>query len=246
MILAIIAIGLVLMILERLAPDEELPSSPGWWRRVIVLNVFQAAVVLLGSFTWDRAFDRRSWMNWSFGEPWQEAILAYVVITFIFYWWHLWRHRSMVLWNAFHQVHHSPVRIETITSFYKHPLEIAVNSVLIGFVIHGLLGFGPATAKWLTLYTATAEFLYHMNIKTPHWWGYFFQRPEMHRLHHERGRHDRNFSDLPLWDMLFGTYENPPTVKVRCGFEPPREQMLWSMLSWNNVNRSRKVSSHAK
>ena len=31
------------------------------------------------------------------------------------------------LWLAFHQVHHSPSRIETITSFYKHPTEIVVT-----------------------------------------------------------------------------------------------------------------------
>jgi hypothetical protein len=27
-------------------------------------------------------------------------------------------------WLIFHQLHHSPSRIEAVTSFYKHPIEI--------------------------------------------------------------------------------------------------------------------------
>jgi sterol desaturase/sphingolipid hydroxylase (fatty acid hydroxylase superfamily) len=52
------------------------------------------------------------------------AILGYFVITFVYYWWHRWRHEVPFLWRWLHQVHHSPARIEIITSFYKHPLEM--------------------------------------------------------------------------------------------------------------------------
>jgi hypothetical protein len=45
--------------------------------------------------------------------------MAYFVATFVFYWWHRWRHESAVLWRGFHQIHHSPQRLEVITSFYK-------------------------------------------------------------------------------------------------------------------------------
>ena len=53
------------------------------------------------------------------------AIVGYLVITFVYYWWHRARHEVPILWRCFHQVHHSPQRIEIITSFYKHPVEIA-------------------------------------------------------------------------------------------------------------------------
>ena len=55
------------------------------------------------------------------------AIVGYLAITFVYYWWHRWRHESPFLWRWFHQVHHSPQRIEIITSFYKHPLEIVAE-----------------------------------------------------------------------------------------------------------------------
>jgi len=44
--------------------------------------------------------------------------------------WHRARHESDFLWRWLHQVHHSPVRIEIMTTFYKHPVEQLVNGVL--------------------------------------------------------------------------------------------------------------------
>ena len=56
---------------------------------------------------------------------------------------------------------------------------------------------------------AVAAMVQHLNVATPRWLSLFFQRPEAHGLHHERGVHYRNFADLPLWDRVFGTYANP-------------------------------------
>ena len=60
-----------------------------------------------------------------------------------------------------------------------------------------------------TACTALGEFFYHTNVRTPRWVGFVFQRPEMHRIHHQYGRHTNNYGDIVWWDMLFGTYENP-------------------------------------
>ena len=75
-----------------------------------------------------------------------------------------------------------------------------------------------------------AELFYHWNVRTPHWLGYLFQRPEMHRRHHERNWHRSNYSDLPLWDWLFGTFDNPRQLPAECGFADQRELQLWTML----------------
>jgi sterol desaturase/sphingolipid hydroxylase (fatty acid hydroxylase superfamily) len=60
-----------------------------------------------------------------------SRLVCWFVGTFFFYW-----HRAalVLFWRVFHQIHHSACRIETLTSFYKHPLEIAVNSVLRSIV----------------------------------------------------------------------------------------------------------------
>ncbi len=241
MIPVIIGIGIFLMILERIVPDQKLPHVKGWWTRVIFINILQLGVVILGSYTWDIWLKKVSLFSVSAHvSPVVGGLLAYFIITFVFYWWHRWRHNINFLWLAFHQLHHSPQRIETITSFYKHPVEIICNSILIGSVNFLILGLNIESAAYCILFSSIGEYVYHMNIKTPHWMGYIFQRPEMHRVHHERSKHYSNFSDLPIWDMMFGTFENPRKRDVTCGFKPERESKLMDMLSFKNVNDSYK------
>jgi sterol desaturase/sphingolipid hydroxylase (fatty acid hydroxylase superfamily) len=58
----------------------------------------------------------------------------------------------------------------------------------------------------------------HMNIRTPQWLGYLVQRPESHSVHHGRGIHHYNYSDLPLFDIVFGTFRNPKEFVTVSGF----------------------------
>jgi sterol desaturase/sphingolipid hydroxylase (fatty acid hydroxylase superfamily) len=88
-----------------------------------------------------------------------------------------------------------------------------------------------------TLCTALGEFFYHTSVRTPRWIGWFFQRPEMHRVHHQYGRHRNNYGDIVWWDWLFGTYENPARFDDRCGFDPEKEERLPEMLAWRDVHR---------
>jgi sterol desaturase/sphingolipid hydroxylase (fatty acid hydroxylase superfamily) len=74
-------------------------------------------------------------------------------------------------------------------------------------------------------------------VRTPQWVGLFFQRPEMHRIHHQHGRHKNNYGDIVWWDMLFGTYENPAEFTATCGFDDSREQRLGAMLEYRDVHR---------
>jgi sterol desaturase/sphingolipid hydroxylase (fatty acid hydroxylase superfamily) len=71
----------------------------------------------------------------------------------------------------------------------------------------------------------------------PHWVGYGFQRPEMHRIHHDHGRHRDDYGDIVLWDMLFGAWRNPRTWDGACGFTPEREERLTDMPRLRNVHR---------
>jgi len=225
------------MLLERIIPDQKLPHVKGWWTRVILINVMQLGVIILGSYTWDIWLKKVSIFTLSDTvSPVVGGLLSYLIITFVFYWWHRWRHDIEFLWKTFHQLHHSPQRIETITSFYKHPLEIICNSLIIGSINFLILGLSIESAAYCLLFSSIGEYVYHMNIKTPHVMGYFFQRPEMHRIHHQRSKHYNNFSDLPIWDMLFGTFENPKTVDTACGFKPERENQFKEMLMLKNVN----------
>jgi sterol desaturase/sphingolipid hydroxylase (fatty acid hydroxylase superfamily) len=226
-------------LLERARPGWRLPAVRGWWWRVLAINGAQLAIVVVAGFTWERWAARASLLHLSeHVGPALGGLIAYFIATFVFYWWHRARHESDVLWRFFHQIHHSPQRLEVITSFYKHPIEMAVNSLIGSALVYALLGLTPEAGAVYTLCTALGEFFYHTNVTTPRWVGFFFQRPEMHRIHHEHGRHRNNYGDITWWDMLFGTYENPARFAKTCGFDDAREQRLGDMLRWRDVHRS--------
>ena len=177
----------------------------------------------------------RPWSADALGEV-RGAIVGYLAITFVYYWWHRWRHSIRLLWRWFHQVHHSPQRIEIITSFYKHPVEIVSNSLLSSVIVYLGVGLSPTAAVHAVLLTGLAELFYHWNVPTPYWLGFLFQRPESHCIHHQEGVHSFNYADLPMWDMLFGTFKNPRHWEETCGFGPDGEHRLPEMLRGVDVN----------
>jgi sterol desaturase/sphingolipid hydroxylase (fatty acid hydroxylase superfamily) len=225
-------------LLERLIPGWKLPAVPTWAIRVLAINFVQLGVVVLAGYSWEIWLSSVSVFQLSdaVGPVW-GGIIAYFIATFIFYWWHRWRHTVDFLWLHFHQIHHSPQRIEVITSFYKHPLEMTVNSVIGSLLVYTLLGLTPEAGGIYTLCTALGEFFYHTNVKTPQWIGYIFQRPEMHRIHHEYEKHTSNYGDIVWWDMLFGTYSNPKEFKTSCGFDTEKELRLGDMLQFKDVHK---------
>jgi sterol desaturase/sphingolipid hydroxylase (fatty acid hydroxylase superfamily) len=233
--LLVLFVGLAMLALEHWRPGQQLPRVEGWWPRAILLNAAQALVAWIATVTWNKWLPQVVlWHAGGHGIV-VDAVLGYVAITFVYYWWHRARHEVPFLWRWFHQVHHSASRIEVVTSFYKHPIEIAVNGVLSSLIVFTLLGLDPASAGLAFAATGLAELFYHWNVRTPYWLGYLFQRPESHRVHHRRGHHTNNFSDLPLWDLLFGTFENPRISPPECGLNPAVEHKLGAMLAGIDV-----------
>ena len=178
-----------------------------------------------------------AWNGWMVARrPWSAdalggvggALTGYLVITFVYYWWHRLRHESDFLWRWLHQLHHSAQRLEIITSFYKHPLEIMADGFVSMIVLYWIVGLGPEAAAGATLIGGLAELFYHWNVRTPYWLGFVFQRPESHCVHHQEGVHSFNYSDLPIWDMLFGTFRNPGrSSDARCGFGEDEHRVVW-------------------
>lgn len=214
----VIGAGLLMMLVEWRQPGRVLPEVSGWWARAVVANVLQLGVVAIATLTWDRAFAESRLLNADDLGPFGGALVGYLVITFVYYFWHRARHRIPLLWRLFHQLHHSPQRIQIITSFYKHPAELLVNGLLSSVILYFLVGLGPVAATYAVMLTGLAELFYHWNVRTPRWLGYLIQRPEMHCVHHQEGLHHFNYGDLPLWDLVFGTFRNPSRFEGRCGF----------------------------
>jgi sterol desaturase/sphingolipid hydroxylase (fatty acid hydroxylase superfamily) len=79
----------------------------------------------------------------------------------------------------------------------------------------------------------------HANIKTPHWLGYIIQRPESHTIHHAQGIHRYNYSDLPIYDIIFGTFRNPNSFEHQTGFYHGASARVGDMLMFRDVSNSR-------
>lgn len=230
-----VIVTIFFLVAERIFPGRELPNSKGWYARVLFVNALQVGITF-GT--------NKAWFNWLSGSslfhighwnmPVLEGFFGWLISTFFFYWWHRIRHANG-FWVIFHQVHHSPQRIETLTSFYKHPVEILSDSFLIALLMYPALGSSLEGAFWLNFFAATGEYFYHSNIKSPRWMKKIIQTPELHSIHHQLGVHNYNFSDLPMWDKLFGTYKDTDEFVEHCGFPRNNERKLWKMFVFKDV-----------
>lgn len=226
---------IVFLILERVRPGRELPRSKRWYLRAIAINLVQLGITFTTARLWIRIFGTHSFFTLSHWHmSLAEGFVAWLVGTLVFYWWHRLRHENG-WWLAFHQIHHSPSRIEIMTSFYKHPIEIFCDAALSAVILYPLLGCSLPAAFWYNFFAGTGEYFYHANVKSPAWLRYLIQTPELHSIHHQFNVHNFNFSDLPIWDRLFGTYKDTTAFVARCGFPKGAESRLADMLMFKDV-----------
>jgi sterol desaturase/sphingolipid hydroxylase (fatty acid hydroxylase superfamily) len=218
-------------VLERIVPGRELPEAPGWYIRATFLNACQVTIVLLAGVSWNRWLPGHSILHLSGAmSPWLEGLVGWFIGTFVFYWWHRLRHDVPFLWRVCHQIHHSPSRIELLTAFYKHPIEIAADSMIMSVLMFSVLGGSITGAAWYNVFAVFGEYFYHSNLRTPRWLGYFLQRPEHHSIHHQLDIHQFNYGDITWWDRLFGTFREAEEFAPACGFPADHETYLGDML----------------
>ena len=231
----LITVTSVFLIAERLFPGRELPHSAGWYLRCLAINLVQLGITLGLGGLWIEWLGYTAILNLSgLNAPVLEGFFGWFIGTFVFYWWHRLRHKNG-FWLIFHQLHHSASRIEVLTSFYKHPVEILVNSLLAALILFPVLGASLLASFWYNFFAATGEYFYHANLRSPKWLRYFIQTPELHSVHHQYDVHKYNFSDLPIWDRLFGTYKDAVEFTERCGFPEGAEQRIGDILRFKDV-----------
>ncbi len=226
----ILFVAAAFLTLERIAPGRELPHAPGWYGRAVLVNLIQAAIILRHKPAVGRSNVRRlAVSSGGVAEP-GAAGLRRLVRRHILLLLVAPRPPPAGFWVVFHQVHHSPARIEAMTAFYKQPIEILADGALAAGILYLLLGCTLEGALWFNFFAAAGELFYHSNIRTPRWVKYVIQTPELHSIHHELDVHHFNYADLPLWDRLFGTYRDADTFATRCGFPRHNERQLGRML----------------
>ncbi|MCH2219412.1 sterol desaturase family protein [Novosphingobium sp. EMRT-2] len=187
----------------------------------LAVNVLVAPAVL-GLLPLHSPLDLRELELWA-------AVPTVILTTFFTYWTHRIQHRYDVLWRLGHQLHHSVQRIDIASAMMFHPIDVAVQAAATTLAAW-LLGVSVEAAALAGAIGFAIALFQHWNVGTPRWIGLLVQRPEAHCLHHEREVHARNYGDLPVWDMLFGTYANPAQVDVPVGFAGYRSKRIGSMI----------------
>lgn len=237
--LAILAMYAVLIFWEALFPARPLPFVKYWKLKGIVfffLFFFLSTYLPLAYAAWlptSQLFDL------SGIHPVLAAVSGILLYELGMYVWHRSMHKNNRLWKIFHQMHHSAERLDTYGAFYFSPFDM-IGFTLLGTVCFSFLaGLPPQAITIILLVTNFFSIFQHANIKTPAWLGYIIQRPESHAVHHARGIHANNYSDLPLFDMLFGTFVNPKKYQHQTGFYPGASGRVTEMLLFKDVSREK-------
>lgn len=165
------------------------------------------------------------------------SAVGILVYEFIHYWYHRAAHQWNWLWRAAHQMHHSAESVDAFGAYYLSPLDVFMFTTLGSLVFYPLLGLVPEAGIIGAAFLTFNAMFQHANIRTPHWLGYLIQRPESHCIHHGRDIHRYNYSDLPLWDLVFGTFRNPTSVEgLKAGFYKGASSRIAEMLAGKDVS----------
>lgn len=234
--LIIIGMYVLLMLWEAMFPGRKLPLVKFWKLRGIAVFFFYFFLSSYLPLLWAESLpgtqliDLSSWGN-------MGAVGAILVYELGMYVWHRSMHNSKWLWKMFHQMHHSAERLDTYGAFYFSPLDM-IGWTALGTVCFSVLtGLTPQAITITLLVTNFLGIFQHANIKTPVWLGYFIQRPESHTVHHAKGVHAFNYSDLPLYDIIFGTFRNPAGYEHETGFYNGASSRIGDMLLFREVDR---------
>ena len=138
---------------------------------------------------------------------WAVWALTFIVIDFVYYWYHRCSHRIRFLW-AVHMNHHSSEEMNYVVSLRQ--AWFSPITKIPFFILMPLLGFDPL----ITLVAGVASTLWGVLGHTQ--WieklgplEYIFVTPSSHRVHHGSNECylDKNYGNfLIIWDRIFGTF----------------------------------------
>ena len=149
-----------------------------------------------------------------------SIVISFLFIDFSGYFTHWLFHKISVLWKL-HKLHHSDRAVDTITTFFHHPLE-GVANFLLNTLIFVLF---DVPVPVILLYGVVASIhapLTHFKILLPEKWNkivsFLIVTPNFHRIHHSLDMNEGNSNFgivFPFWDKLFGTYISKTSAQIK-------------------------------
>ena len=180
---------------------------------------------------------------------WVLWILTFVMIDFVFYFYHRISHRVNFLW-AIHMSHHSSEEMNFAVSFRQ--AWFGPVSKIPFFMTLPLLGFDPTIIAVAGVISTLWGIVGHTQIignLGPLEW--IFNTPSHHRVHHGANPQyiDKNYGNLfIIWDRIFGTFE-PEDEPVKFGlvrnvntFNPTKITFMGWIDIFNNIKGSKNLN----
>jgi sterol desaturase/sphingolipid hydroxylase (fatty acid hydroxylase superfamily) len=174
---------------------------------------------------------------------WSWALL-FAGVEFFYYWFHRCSHEIRWMW-ATHSVHHTAEEIHLVAAY-----RLGWTGILSGgFLFYAplvLMGFDPAAVLLTLGLNLTYQFLLHTEAvrKLPRWFGYVFNTPSHHRVHHavNPAYLDRNYGGVVIvFDRWFGTFaEERAEEPLRYGLvdpNPSRNPFVVALREWARLAR---------
>jgi sterol desaturase/sphingolipid hydroxylase (fatty acid hydroxylase superfamily) len=231
----------LLALAETLRPGRRLPSIRLWRASGLIALLVSFWVSGMVPVLFDEWLAAHQLIDASALGIAGGAVVGLLALELAVYWWHRALHRIPVLWR-WHQLHHSAERVDIYGAMWFHPLDIAGFTLAGSVALVLVVGVRVEAAVIASVSATLLSLFQHANLSTPRWLGWIVQRPESHSIHHQRGVHAFNYSDLPLWDIVFGTFRNPVPWSVwagrEAGYYDGASRRLLAMLLGRDVTRA--------
>jgi sterol desaturase/sphingolipid hydroxylase (fatty acid hydroxylase superfamily) len=242
--LVVISIFVLLILAEELFPGRPLPKIKNWKvKGLLSFVIYFYLSTYLPMFWYETLAEYQLFDMTGLGD-FGGGLVALLIYELGVYFWHRSMHKSHLLWKVFHQMHHSAERVDVYGAYYFSPMDMIGFTFLTSLAMVVVGGF-TAQATIYAIYGATfLGVIQHTNIKTPQWMGYIFQRPEAHSLHHAKGVHAFNYSDLPLFDLILGTFKNPKEYATETGFYDGASSKIGDMVMFRDINVKSSIESN--
>lgn len=243
--LAILVLYGTMMLWEAVAPGRTLPKVKGWLARALASFAVYFYLASYLPLIWDGYLARYQLLDLSGLGTIAGAAVGVLVYEGLVYAWHRTMHETDWLFRSFHQMHHSAERLDTYGAFCFSPLDMAGFTLVGSLGLSLIVGLSPQAATVFLFATMFLGIFQHMNINTPRRLGYFIQRPESHTIHHGKGLHSYNYSDLPIFDIVLGTFRNPRGFEMDTGYYDGASARVIDMLLWRDVSSQEQNSAEA-
>lgn len=233
-----ITLGLFVLfaLADHFGKRTDFPDITFWRTMGIFSFVLYFVIATFAPFIWDSWFGSHQLIDGSQLPIWAQIMGGFLILEFGIYFWHRLMHGWDPLWRVTHQMHHAAERVDIWGAYYFHPADMLGWALLGSACLVGIFGMTPQAALFVAVLTTIPAMFQHLNMRTPHWMGYILQRPESHLIHHERGVHAFNYGDIPLPDMIFGTFRNPRDWNGQNGFYDGSSLEIARLLTFRKIS----------